>query len=74
MQTSTRQTSTRQVRATAPRITELPAIAVQVAEAKVKLIADEAKRVADAEMEKHDAVIRQKMALVAAGLIRRKRR
>lgn len=73
MQTSTRQTSTRQVRATAPRVTELPAIATQMADAKAKLIEDEANRIAAAETERRDALARQEMARVAAGLILRGR-
>lgn len=73
MQTSARQTSTRRTQAPRPRVTELPAIATQMADAKAKLIEDEANRIAAAEAERRDALVRQEMARVAARLIIRGR-
>lgn len=71
MQTSTRQTSTRRAAPVRPKITSLPVIAAQMADAKAQLIADEAKRLAAIEAEQREAEERLEMARVAARFILR---
>lgn len=67
MQTSTRRSGVRR-----PRVTELPAIAAQVAEAEAKLIEDEANRIAAAEAERRDEETRREIARAVAKILMRR--
>lgn len=68
------QTSTRRTQTPRPRVTELPAIATQMADAKAKLIEDEANRIAAIEAERLDDLAKREIARDVAKVLMRRLR